>query len=167
VAGYNLDAFDGFTAPRNLADTTVSAAPGDGTVSMRITPAPAGYGWGLLYNPQTGGTTQNLAAFAAVGTWINTTYPGKIEIGVSTLDADGNGQEAFVQIGNGDYGYCNTGTWCRVSIPLQAFQAVNPRLDFRLVVNPFYIADRYSFTGKASGSNIRVPLNIDGIGWTR
>lgn len=167
VTGYNLDAFDGFTAPRNLADTTVSAAPGDGTVSMRITPAPAGYGWGLLYNPQTGGTTQNLAAFSAVSVWVNTTYPGKIEIGVSTLDVDGNAREAFVQIGNGDYGYCNTGTWCRVSIPLQAFKTVNPALDFRLVVNPFYIADRYSFTGKASGSNIRVPLNIDGIGWTR
>lgn len=167
VAGYNLDAFDGFTAPRNLADTTIGAAPGDGTVSMRITPTPAGYGWGLLYNPQTGGTTQNLSAFSTVGMWINTTYPGKIEIGVSTLDTDGNGQEAFVQIGNGDYGYCNTGAWCRVSIPLQAFKAANPALDFRLVVNPFYIADRYSFTGKASGSNIRVPLNIDGIAWTR
>ena len=167
VSGYNLDAFDGFTAPRNLADTTVSAAPGDGAVSMRITPSPAGYGWGLLYNPQTGGTTQNLSAFSAVNMWINTTYPGRIEVGVSTLDVDGNGQEAFVQIGNGEFGYCNTGTWCRVSIPLQAFRAVNPRLDFRLVVNPFYIADRYSFTGKPSGSNIRVPLNIDGIGWTR
>ncbi len=167
VAGYNLDAFDGFTAPRNLADTTIAAAPGDGAVSMRITPAPAGFGWGLLYNPQTGGTTQNLAAFNSVGAWINTTYPGKIEIGLSTLDVDGNAQEAFVQIGNGEYGYCNTGAWCRVSIPLQAFRAVNPKLDFRLVVNPFYIADRYSFTGKASGSNIRIPLNVDGIGWSR
>lgn len=167
VAGYNLDAFDGFTAPRNLADTTIGAAPGDGTASMRITPAPAGYGWGLLYNPQTGGTTQNLSAFSAVNVWVNTTYPGKIEIGVSTLDADGNGQEAFVQVGNGDYGYCNTGVWCQVSIPLQAFKTVNPKLDYRLVVNPFYISDRYSFTGKASGSNIRVPLNIDGIRWIR
>lgn len=167
VAGYNLDAFDGFTAPRNLADTTIAAAPGDGTVSMRITPSPAGYGWGLLYNPQVGGTTQNLGAFASVGAWINTTYPGKIEIGVSTLDIDGNGQEAFVQIGNGEYGYCNTGAWCRVTVPLQAFKAKNPALDFRLVVNPFYLADRYSFTGKASGSNIQTPINIDGIGWSR
>jgi exo-beta-1,3-glucanase (GH17 family) len=167
VAGYNLDAFDGFTAPRNLADTAIAAAPGDGAVSMRITPAPAGYGWGLLYNPQTSGTTQNLAAFTSLGAWINTTYPGKIEIGLSTLDVDGNGQEAFVQIANGEYGYCNTGSWCRVSIPLQAFLAVNPKLDFRLVVNPFYIADRYSFTGKASGSNIRIPLNVDSIGWSR
>lgn len=164
VTGYNLDAFDGFTAPRNLADNATAA---EGTVSMRITPAPAGYGWGLLYNPQTGGTTQNLSAFSAVNMWVKTTYPGMIEMGVSTLDADGNGQEAFVQIGNGDYGYCNTGVWCQVSVPLSAFSAKNPKLDFRLVVNPFYIADRYSFTGKASGSNITTPLNIDGIAWTR
>ena len=49
----------------------------------------------------------------------------------------------------------------------EAFKAVNPALDFRLVVNPFYIADRYSFTGKALNSNIRTPLNVDGIYWTR
>ena len=58
----------------------------------------------LLYNPQVARTTQNLAAFATVNAWINTIYPGKIEIGLSTLDVDGNGQEAFVQIGNGEYG---------------------------------------------------------------
>lgn len=167
VAGYNLDAFDGFTAPRNLADTTIAAAPGDGAVSMRITPAPANYGWGLLYNPQVARATQNLSAFGAVNAWINTTYPGKIEFGLSTLDVDGNAQEAFVQIGNGEYGYCNTGTWCQVSVPLSAFKAKNAKLDFRLVLNPFYIADRYSFTGKALNSNIRTPLNVDGIHWSR
>lgn len=99
--------------------------------------------------------------------WINTTYPGRIEIGLSTFDVDGNGQEAFVQFGNGEYGYCNTGVWCRVSIPLSAFKAKNPKLDFRLVLNPFYIADRYSFTGKPLNANIRTPLNLDGIAWTR
>lgn len=166
VSGFNLDAFDGFTAPRNLADNA-TAAPGEGSVSMRITPAPANYGWGLLYNPQVSGTTQNLSGFSAVNVWINTTYPGKIEIGLSTLDTDGNTHEAFVQIGNGEYGYCNNGSWCRISIPLAAFLAKNPALDFRLVVNPFYIADRYSFTGKTSGANIQTPLSIDGISWTR
>jgi exo-beta-1,3-glucanase (GH17 family) len=166
VSGYNLDAFDGSTAPRNLADST-TAAPGDGSVSMAITPAPANYGWGLLYNPQVSRTTQNLSAFGFVNASINTAYPGKIEIGLSTLDTDGNAQEAFVQIGNGDYGYCNTGNWCQVSIPLSAFKTKNAKLDFRLVLNPFYIADRYSFTGKALNSNIRTPLNVDGIYWTR
>ncbi len=164
--GFRFDDFGG-TTTRNESDTTVVAAPSDGSVSMRINPTPAGYGWGLLYNPQPLGTTQNLSAFSAVNVWVNTTYPGKIEIGLSTLDTNGNSQETFVQIGNGDFGYCNTGTWCRVSIPLTAFLAKNPALDFRLVVSPFYIADRYSFTGKASGANIQIPLNIDGIGWTR
>lgn len=163
---FNIDAFDGFTAPRNLADTS-TAAPGEGAVSMRITPAPANYGWGLLYSPPVAGTTLNLSAFAAVNLWVNTLYPGKIEVGMSTLDNDGNGQEAFVQIGNGDHGYCNNGVWCRVTIPLAAFKAKNPKLDFRLVVNPFYLADRYSATGKPAGSNIQTPLNIDGIAWSR
>jgi exo-beta-1,3-glucanase (GH17 family) len=166
VSGYNLDAFDGSTAPRNLADFT-TAAPGDGSVSMAITPAPANYGWGLLYNPQVARSTQNLSAFGFVNASINTSYPGKIEIGLSTLDADGNSHEAFVQIGNGEYGYCNTGTWCQVSIPLSAFKAKNAKLDFRLVLNPFYIADRYEFTGKPLGSNITTKLNVDGIYWAR
>lgn len=116
VTGYNLDAFDGNTASRST--DSISFAPDSGTQSLRITPSPADYGWGLLYNPQVSRSTQNLAAFATVNAWINTTYPGKIEIGLSTLDVDGNAQEAFVQIGNGEYGYCNTGAWCRVSIPL-------------------------------------------------
>jgi hypothetical protein len=168
VTGYNLDAFGstiGATASRSIDRT--SFAPDGGSESLRITPSPADYGWGLLYNPQVARTTQNLAAFATVNAWINTTYPGRIEIGLSTLDVDGNGQEAFVQIGNGEYGYCNTGAWCRVSIPLQAFRATNPRLDFRLVERPFYIADRYSSTGKPLNSGITTPINIDGIGWSR
>jgi exo-beta-1,3-glucanase (GH17 family) len=164
--GIKFDDFGG-TTTRNENDTSIAAAPGDGIVSMRINPTPANFGWGLLYNPVTPNTTRNLAAFAAVNAWINTTYAGKIEFGLSTLDADGNGQEAFVQIGNGDFGYCNTGQWCRVSVPLSAFKAKNSKLDFRLVVNPFYIADRYSATGKESGSNITTPLNVDGIAWTR
>lgn len=165
VTGYNLDAFGGNTASRSVDRT--SFAPDGGSESLRITPSPADYGWGLLYNPQVARTTQNLAAFATVNAWINTTYPGRIEIGVSTLDVDGNGQEAFVQIGNGEYGYCNTGAWCRVSIPLSAFRAKNAKIDFRLVLNPFYIADRYSFTGKPLNSGITTPINIDGIGWSR
>lgn len=166
ISGYNLDAFDGSTAPRNLNDTT-TVAPGDGSVSMAITPAPANYGWGLLFNPQVARTTQNLSAFGFVNAWINTTYPGKIEIGLSTLDTDGNTQETFVQIGNGDHGYCNTGKWCQVSIPLSAFKAKNAKLDFRLVLNPFYLADRYQFTGKDLNSNINTKLNVDGIHWSR
>lgn len=166
VSGYNLDAFDGFTAPRNLADASTSA-PSDAGVSMAVTPAPANYGWGLLYSPQVARTTQNLEAFRSVNAWIKTTYPGQIEFGLATLDADGNSHEAFVQIGNGDYGYCNTGEWCQVSVPLSTFKAKNAKLDFRLVLNPFYISDRYEYTGKTLGSGIKTPLSIDRIHWAR
>lgn len=162
--GFRFDDFGG-TTTRNENDTSIGPAPTDGTVSMRINPTPANYGWGLLYNPVVPGTTLNLSEFSNVTVWVNTSYPGKIEIGLSTLDTDGNSHEAFVQIGADDpFGFCNNGTWCRVSVPLQAFTAVNPRLDFRLVVNPFYIADRYSATGNTPSN---VSLNIDGIAWTR
>lgn len=166
VTGYRLDAFGGTTAPINPSDASTSA-PGDAGVSMAVTPAPANYGWGLLYSPQVARTTQNLEAFKSVNAWIKTTYVGKIEFGLSTLDTDGNSHEAFVQIGNGEYGYCNTGNWCQVSVPLSAFKAKNAKLDFRLVLNPFYVSDRYEYTGKTLNSNIKTPLNIDGIHWAR
>jgi hypothetical protein len=76
-------------------------------------------------------------------------------------------QEAYVQIGNGDYGYCNTGAWCNVNIPLAAFKAVNPKLDLSLVLSRFIIADRYEFTGKPLNSNITTKLNIDGVYWSK
>ena len=76
-------------------------------------------------------------------------------------------QEAYLQIGNGDYGYCNTGVWCSVTIPLSAFTAVNPKLDLSLVLSRFIIADRYAFTGKASNSNITTKINIDAIYWAK
>jgi exo-beta-1,3-glucanase (GH17 family) len=168
ATGLSLDAFDGNTAARNLTDATAMAP--EGAVSMAVTPAPRDYGWGLLYNPLTAGTTVNLSQFAATGRVnfsVRTSYPGKIEIGLSTLTTDGNTQEVFLQIGVGEYGYCNNDSWCQVSIPLQAFAAKNPNVDFRLVLSPFYIADRYSFTGKALNSNITTKLNIDGIHYSR
>lgn len=165
VGGLSLDAFDGSTAPRNLSDNT--AATPEGAVSMAITPAPRNYGWGLLYSAP---ATENLSEFAATGSvrfLVRTSYPGKIEVGLSTLTAGGDGQEVFLQIGSGDYGYCNNDSWCQVSIPLQAFQARNPNIDLRLVVNRFMIADRYSFTGKPLDSNITTRINIDAIHYAR
>lgn len=167
ATGYNLDAFDATTAPRNLSDASTRA---EGTVSMSIDPAPRDYGWGLLYNPAVVGTTVNLSEFAASGSLkfsVRTLYPGKIEVGLATLTADGDTQEVFLQFGNGEYGYCNTDAWCQVTIPLQAFKDKNPSIDFRLVLNPFYFADRYSFTGKPLNSNITTRLNIDGIFFAR
>lgn len=163
-----LDAFDGDTAVR--AEVASTSAAGDATHSCRITPSPRGYGWGLLYGPLTANSTVNLSNFAADGSLnvsIQTSYTGKIEIGVSTDSEVDGAQEAYLQIGNGEFGYCNTGAWCTVSIPIQKFLEVNPKLDFRLVLSRFIIADRYEFTKKALNSGITTPLNYDAVFWSR
>ena len=163
-----LDAFDGTTANRPTNDVT-AAAPGDAPNGIGITPTPANYGWGVLYH-YASGASENLSNFAATGTLnfsIKTTYAGKIEIAVQTDTENRDGAEAFLQIGNGDFGYQADGQWHNVSIPLQAFLAVNPKLDLRFVVSQFVIADRYAFTGKASGSNITTKLNVDAVHWSR
>ncbi len=172
ATGLRVDAFDGNSVN---APTVVGTPPtGEGTNVISLTPQPKNYGWGLLWSPVTPYSTENLQQFAANGkinVSIKTSYAsasnGKIEIGLSTLTADGDTQESYLQIGNGDYGYCNTNAWCQVSIPLQAFVAKNPKIDLRLVVSRFVIADRYSFTGKALNSNITTPLLVDGIYWSK
>ncbi len=165
--GLRVDAFDGNSVS---APETTTATPPEGAKSIEITPQPKDYGWGLLWSPVAAGATNNLSQFATAGSlklWVKTSYAGKIEVGLSTLTNEGDTEESFLQIGNGDYGYCNTGAWCQVSIPLQAFKTKNPKIDFNLVVSPFNIADRYRFTGKPLSSNITTKLNIDGIYWSR
>lgn len=167
AAGLRWDAFDGTTAA--YPEVTGTYGPGDANNSLRITPQPASYGWGLLRQSGSG-VTENLSAFAAGGTidfLVSTTYPGQIEIGISTDTQDREAQEAFLQIGPGDYGYCNTGAWCAVSIPLSAFQAANPKLDLSLVLSRIIIADRYAFTGKPNNAGITNPIFVDAIRWSR
>jgi hypothetical protein len=116
------------------------------------------------------GITENLSVFAANGTldfWVNTTYPGKIEIGISTDTQDRETQEAYLQIQPGQYGYCSTGNWCQVSIPLKDFVAVNPKLDLSLVLARFIIADRYAYTGKPAGSSLTARIRVDKLSWQR
>jgi exo-beta-1,3-glucanase (GH17 family) len=159
------DAFDGTTAA--YPEVTSAYGPGDPTHSIQITPQPASYGWGLLRQSHTG-VTDNLSNYASTGKvnfWISTTYPGKIEIGISTDTQDRVAQEAYLQIQPGDYGYCNTGAWCQVSIPLKDFVAKNPLLDLSLVLSRFVISDVYSRTGNAPGSTAK--LYIDGIYWAK
>jgi exo-beta-1,3-glucanase (GH17 family) len=172
VTGLRVDAFDGnsVSAPSGAG----TPPPGEGANLITLTPQPKDYGWGLLWSSAVPYATENLQQFAATGkvnVWIKTSYTaasnGKIEIGLSTLTASGDTEESYLQIGNGDYGYCNTNAWCQVSIPLQAFITKNPKIDLRLVLSRFVIADRYSFTGKANNSNITTPLLIDGIYWSK
>ena len=166
--GLRFDAFDGNSV--SAPETTVTAAPGDGSSSIALTPQPKIYGWGFLnQSATTPATTANLSGFAG-GTLrfsVRTTYPGKIEVGISSDTADRDVQEAYLQFGNGEYGYCNTGVWCTVSIPLSAFVAKNPKLDLSLILSRFIIADRYSFTGKANGANITTPIGLDAIYWSK
>ena len=167
AAGLRWDAFDGNTAL--FPEVTGIYGPGDADRSLEITPQPASYGWGLLRQSPTA-VTENLSAFAATGRLnfqISTTYPGKIEIGISTDTQDREPQEAYLQIQPGNYGYCNTGAWCSVSIPLSDFQAVNPKLDLSLVLARFVIADRYAFTGKPNNAGITTRLYIDAVHWAK
>jgi exo-beta-1,3-glucanase (GH17 family) len=163
--GLTWDAFDGNTAARNEASP--NAGPGDAPNGLEITPQPASFGWGLVRQSPTA-ATDNLSGYAATGKlnfWVRTTYPGKMEIGISTDTQDREPQEAVLQLQPGDYGYCNTGAWCQVSIPLQAFIAKNPKLDLSLVLTRFLISDVYSRTGNAPGNTTKVTL--DGIHWTK
>ena len=163
--GLTWDAFDGNTAARNEASPNFG--PGDAANGLEITPQPASFGWGLVRQSPTG-TTANLSGYAATGTlnfWISTTYPGKIEIGISSDTQDREPQEAVLQLQPGDYGYCNTGAWCQVSIPLQDFIAKNPKLDLSLVLTRFLISDVYSRTGNTPGNTTR--LYLDGIHWSK
>lgn len=164
--GLRWDAFDGSTA--GYAEITGTHGPGDASNALRITPSPASYGWGLLRQSQTG-STENLSGFAGgtLSFQVSTTYAGKIEIGIATDTQDREGQEAYLQIGPGDFGYCNTGAWCTVTIPVSAFSAVNPKIDLSLVVLRFVIADRYAFTGKAGGAGIGTPILLDAIRWSK
>lgn len=165
--GLRWDAFDGITAA--APEVSNDYAPNDASNSIRITPQPASYGWGLLRQSPTE-QTDNLSGYAATGTLnfsIRTIYPGKIEIGISTDTAEREPQEAILQIEAGNYGYCNTGAWCQVSIPLKDFVAKNPKLDLSLVLSRFIISDVYARTGKANNAAITTPLNIDAIYWAK
>jgi exo-beta-1,3-glucanase (GH17 family) len=162
-----------FDATAGFAEVA-GGAPNDGSVSFEITPKPANYGWGAFFFSDTG-VTANLKPFE--GGRLNfavksDSYPGKIEVGFSTDTDDRDGQEVFLQIGPGEYGYCNTNQWCQVSIPVSAFLAANPKLDLRYVGSRIIIADRFSFTGKPlikpDDPAVQWPkIRVDGIHWSK
>jgi exo-beta-1,3-glucanase (GH17 family) len=177
--GLRWDAFEGNTA--FYSPTSPNFGPGDAGNGFEITPNPASFGWGLLLNPGGGpidacsnlplplnGGTDNLSEYESTGRlnfWINTTYPGKIEIGISTDTPDRDPQEAVLQLQPGNYGYCNTGAWCQVSIPLADFKAKNPKIELSQVLARFVISDVYPRTGNTPGSTAR--LYLDGIHWSK
>jgi exo-beta-1,3-glucanase (GH17 family) len=164
-AGLRWDPF----ATTSWRDSASGAPSGDGGAHLEITPNPVNFGWGLFLRAADD-SPENLSEFA--GGRINfsvrsDSYPGKIEIGISTDTFDRDVQEAFVQIAPGEYGYCNTNQWCEVSIPVAAFLAANPNLDLRYVLFRFIVADRFGFTGKPLNLTGLPNLRIDNIHWSR
>lgn len=142
-------------------------APGDGAQAYEIDPRNEVWGWGLLYQSRPG-VTDNLSNYAngTVNFSIRSNYAQKLEIGISTETELDGPVEAYIQLSSGQYGYCNNNEWCQVSIPLQAFVAANPKIDLRMVLSRFVIADRFAFTGNAQKTNLP-KLYLDGVYWAR
>ena len=106
----------GATADRPLTQATVRAGrrapePGD-----RADPGRLRLGHPALRRCR----RPNLSGFSggSLTAWIKTTgYPGKIEIGIATDTEDRTGARSLPAAVSGDYGYCTTGAWCKVTIP--------------------------------------------------
>lgn len=165
AAGLRWDPF----ALTGYRETTDGPPSPDGGLHFEITPNPVDFGWGL-FQYSGSGVTANLSGFAGgriVFQVRSDGYPGQIEIGISTDTEDRDVQEAFLQVALGEYGYCNSNSWCEVSIPVADFLAVNPKLDLRYVNFRFIVADRYSFTGKPLNLTGLPRVRIDGLHWAR
>jgi hypothetical protein len=166
------------TDPFAKSEYSIQADPDapQGTSVLSIATKPENYGWGFFFrsDPATDTSstpTEDLSAFADghLKFWVKTNnYPGKVMIGISSDTDDRDIAEAYVQVENGDtYGWCNTNTWCQVSIPLADFLAVNPKIDLRLVVFRFAIADIYDQTGKPLNLSGLPPIAIDDVHWSK
>lgn len=182
VAGEARPLLDAWNAWENNTTATVTevtddAAPNDGTRSVRITPRPMSWGWGMTL-PVTAGQAEDLGTFAdgTLNFSVRTTYPGSIEVGfyVGSV-SEGSAYDVYITVAPGDFGYANDGTWRQVSIPIaeirQRVAAADgvalSRLDLGRVTNPLVIADRYARTGKPPGSGVGTPILVDDVHWAR
>lgn len=159
----------------------VGESSGDGTLAMQINPTPQPWGWGMTWSES--GSEVDLSNFQGEAARLNfrvkTTYAGQIEVGFLTgSTADGTAWDVYRAISPGQYGYNNDGQWHLVSIPVadliargaMAFGMTDPtlsRLQMNRVSNVFVLADRYGVTGKGDNANVRTPILIDDIHWTR
>lgn len=171
AAGLRTDPF-ARTAGTIVADAT---AP-QGTSVLSLAPTPENYGWGFFFrsDPDTDTSptpTENLSSFADghVRFQVRTNgYPGQVMVGISSDTDDRDVVDAYVLLEPGDaYGWCNTGDWCQVSIPVADFLAANPKIDLRLVVFRFIIADIYDRTGKPLNLGGLPPIAIDDLHWSQ
>jgi exo-beta-1,3-glucanase (GH17 family) len=169
------DAYENPIPPTFLVSYTATgdSAPSDpGNHYIQIdTFHPASYGWGLLWQSNaTPAATANMSNFAngALHFSVKTLYEGKLRIGISSDTILGSRAQAFVLVSNGNNGYCNTGTWCDVTIPLSVFQAANPALDLRYILTRFSISDVWSGDPVSTGNTLRTgmpEIRLDNIYW--
>ena len=159
--------------PINNTDST------DGPQSLRITPKPLAWGWGmtLAISDHPDDLSQFDTASGRLNFSIKTTYSGKIEVGFLTgTAADSSLYDVYLVLEPGQYGYQNNGQWQQVSIPIQQIKTAGAPahgmqnssaavLDLTKVTNPFVIADRLAKTGKADQS--QTPLEVDAIFWSK
>jgi exo-beta-1,3-glucanase (GH17 family) len=176
-AGMRADAYEtgtfNLTYPKSgdSAPGDLGASLGASTFLQLDTFTPKVYGWGLLWQSSAvPAVTANMSNFAsgAIHFSVKTAYVGKLRIGISSDTVLGSAVEAFVQVSNGNYGYCSTATpgWCDVSIPLSAFQAANPALDLRFVLTRFSISDVFAETGNVARAGMPA-IALDNIYWAR
>lgn len=159
--------------------TEVAETSGDGLKAMQVNPTPLDWGWGMTW-ALTNNDEVDLSNFqnGHLNFSIKTTYPGRIEVGFLTgSSGDGTAWDVYLAMAPGDYGYQNDGQWHTVSIPIAditahgapgyGMSAPAARLQLNRVSNMFVLADRYAVTGKASNANVRTPVLVDNIHWSR
>jgi exo-beta-1,3-glucanase (GH17 family) len=167
-------AWDGNTA--TLTEGSAHPSPSDGPKSLSITPTPKPWGWGAFVALPTN-EADNLSRYAngKLNFSVRTLYPGKLEVGfyVGSL-TDGSAFDAYLPIAAGEYGYVNDGNWQQVSIPVadirnrvaQRDGVALSRIDLGRVTAPLVIADRFAVTGKAPGTAVSSPIQIDRVYWS-
>ncbi len=175
--GMRADAYETFTFnltyPKlgDSAPSDLGASLGASNYLLLDTFTPKPYGWGLLWQSSAvPAVTANLSNFAngAIHFSVKTAYVGKLRIGISSDTVLGSGAEAYVQVSNGNYGYCSSATpgWCDVTIPLSAFMAANPKLDLSLILTRFSVSDIFAETGNVARTGMPA-IALDNIYWSQ
>lgn len=177
-AGMRADAYE--TNTFNLQYPAAGdSTPGDAGATLATSSyislsafTPKTYGWGLLWQSDAAlpapPVTANMTNFAngTVNFSVKTSYVGKLRVGLSSDTELGSPVEANVLVSSDNFGYCNTASWCNVSIPLSAFKAANPDLDLRYILTRFSIADIYSETGNTARTGMP-EIRLDNIYWAQ
>jgi exo-beta-1,3-glucanase (GH17 family) len=158
------------------AMAAVTADAAEGANSLRISPVPLAWGWGMAFAlPLPENLTNFNVETGRLNLSIKTTYPGKLEIGFFTgAAADSNAVDAYVAVASGQHGFVNDGEWHDVSIPIPTIAAAaapafgqppTATLNMEQVFNGIVIADRFGITGNPAGP--KPEILVDNIYWSK